>query len=51
MKRSRLDEPYRETMNDKGLMMFVLGITLGDCLVQGVAYVCQNYLWVFFYSG
>ncbi len=30
-------------------LMLVLGITLGYCLVHGLAYVQQHYLWAIFY--
>ncbi len=35
----------------KGFWMFAGGLMIGFCLVQGVAYLNQYYLWVLFYHG
>jgi hypothetical protein len=33
----------------KGVVMFVAGVAIGYCLVQGFTYFQQNYLWALFY--
>lgn len=33
----------------KDFLVFVLGIAIGFCLVQGLAFVQQNYVWALFY--
>lgn len=34
----------------RGILMFVIGVALGYCLVHGLGYVSQHYLWVLFYQ-
>ena len=34
----------------RSVFMFVTGVAIGYCLVQGLSYVSQNYLWVLFYQ-
>ena len=33
----------------KEFFLFGVGVTMGYCLVQGLAYVHQHYLWTIFY--
>jgi len=35
----------------RGFFMFMLGMTLGYLMVQGMTYLNQHYLWAFFYQG
>ena len=32
-------------------MTLVIGIVIGYCLVQGLAYIQSHYLWALFYQG
>lgn len=32
-------------------LLFAVGIVLGYCLVQGLSYLSQNFLWALFYRG
>lgn len=34
----------------RGFLVFVLGVLLGFCLVQGLAYAQNNYFWAIFYK-
>ncbi len=34
----------------RGVVMFVIGVAIGYCLVHGLQYANQNYLWVLFYQ-
>jgi hypothetical protein len=33
----------------KDIILFVIGVAIGYCLVQGLSYIQQNYLWALFY--
>jgi len=35
----------------KDVLLFVVGVALGYCLVQGASYFQQNYMWALFYRG
>lgn len=36
-------------MKKRDVAMFVVGVFIGYCLVQGLTYLHQNYAWALFY--
>ena len=34
---------------NQGAVRFLVGMAIGYCVVQGVAYANQHYFWAFFY--
>lgn len=37
-------------MKKSGFLVFAVGVVLGFCLVQGLAYAQNNYIWAIFYK-